>query len=239
MHEGDTRGAAEEMSHGANIALNMTFRRRVVEGQRPLSDYVRLPAEKYSLLDSSQITRLGDSSFQMDMGKIGFLGIVRLRPTIVVDVDTKPSGALQTIRSISFQGRPKRMINLMNAIFGDISWGNLISSEKASDTESDIVFSLTMDWGLPHLSGMSGSSPKALEFLFSRALQIAVPWFMTQLEKDYVRWASGDNSREALSKGELIKMASEMALKAARGGEFDEEEFNKTRVEVTSPQHRL
>eukprot|EP00954_Amorphochlora_amoebiformis_P022472 1353548-Amorphochlora_amoeboformis.AAC.1 len=31
MHEGDTRGAAEEMSHGANIALNMTFRRRVVE----------------------------------------------------------------------------------------------------------------------------------------------------------------------------------------------------------------
>jgi len=206
-------GAAVVAGSGnpGRMQFNMTFRKPVVQGDRPLAEYVRLPAEKYNVLDADQIERVSDKAFIMDIGKVGLLGIVNVHPQMAIEVDVLPNGALQTLRSVHVEGRPQRLVRVMNTAFSDMTVQNQVTGEQLSDTDAELVCTITVDWGLP------ASVPVSLfEGVFSRALKMAIPWLLTQLEQDYTRWAAGDDTREALSKGEILKMAGQMAMDATK-----------------------
>lgn len=54
--------------------------------------------------------------------------------------------------------------------------------------------------------------------MLSKILDIAMPRFLVQLEKDYLTWASGDDSRQAMSTGESFGLVDEVV---SSGDELD------------------
>lgn len=43
--------------------------------------------------------------------------------------------------------------------------------------------------------------------MLAKILEVAMPRFLLQLEKDYLAWASGDDSRKPMSTGESFGMS--------------------------------
>ena len=199
----DAAGATEV---GPRCDVDLSFAKPFAEGTRPLVDYVQLPAKSYSLLDSKQVQRIDDDTFRVAFGDMKVPGLLRVSPSATVTVEVPDDGAVQTIRSVVFEGKPKRLIDALNMMFEKMTWVNEISATPAEEPGySNLVSRVQLDWTLPKQFAVK---PTLMTTLVTRLMNYMMPWLLNKLEADYARWAEGDDTRSAVSKGEIAELTA-------------------------------
>eukprot|EP00667_Euglena_gracilis_P012470 EG_transcript_12810 len=200
---GETNTGNGEGEVARRCAVQLRFNRVIAEGPRPLVEYVQLPAKKYSVLDSKQVTRLSDDTFRVQFGDVRLLGLLRIAPSADVTVEVPDTGAIQTIRGVRFDGKPQRLIDAMNAIFARMLWSNRVTAQPLDDGNAELTCDISLDWTLPSNYPLR---PEAMQALVTRLMNYMMPWMLSKLEQDYARWSQGDNTRSAVTQGEIARL---------------------------------
>lgn len=174
--------------------------------QRPLIEYMSLPASQYSVLDAERIERVDDNTFRCYVYRFKFFAF-EVCPVLLVRVEEQPNGCCIKLLSCKLEGSP--IVVAQNEKF-DASMVNQIScdSTKTSDSSfqqltSDAVIEVCIEIpfafrAIP-VEAIESTGTQVLE----QILKTILPRFMAQLVKDYQAWASGDTSRQPLGTGEI------------------------------------
>lgn len=173
--------------------------------QRPLLEYMSLPASQYSVLDAERIERVDENTFRCYIYTFKFFAF-EVCPVLLVRVEEQPDGCCIKLLSCKLEGSP--LVVAQNDKF-DASMVNQISCDREqSDSTvqqltSDTVIEVSIDVPFP----FRAIPVEAIESTGARVLQqilaIMLPRFMAQLVKDYKAWASGDTSRQPLGTGQI------------------------------------
>ena len=83
---------ASDLEGRPRCLVQLEFSKTLSDGERPLVDYVQLPAKKYSVLDSNQVQRIDDDTFRVNFGDLKVPGLLRISPTAEVSVEVPESG---------------------------------------------------------------------------------------------------------------------------------------------------
>ncbi|KAK8952278.1 hypothetical protein KSP39_PZI004770 [Platanthera zijinensis] len=173
--------------------------------QRPLADYMSLPASQYSVLDAQRIERVDDNTFRCYVYSIKFFSF-EVCPVLIVRVEEEPYGCCIRLLSCKLEGSP--VVQAQNDKFSasmvnKVSYDTALHHSQLQQLTSDTVIEVTIE--IPFLfrwiprNAIESTGTEVLE----RLLRIMLPRFLDQLVKDYRAWASGDNARSALGTGEI------------------------------------
>ncbi|KAK1396533.1 RAP annotation release 2, galactose-binding-like domain protein [Heracleum sosnowskyi] len=173
--------------------------------QRPLLEYMSLPASQYSVLDAERIERIDDNTFRCYVYRFKFFAF-EVCPVLLVKVEEEPNGCCIKLMSCELEGSPivvaqnnKFDASMENRISchsnGSISSTENLTSDTTIEVNIEIPFALR---AIP-VQAIESSGAQVLE----QILKIMLPRFMAQLVKDYQAWASGDASRQALGTGQI------------------------------------
>ncbi|KAL9232523.1 hypothetical protein vseg_007628 [Gypsophila vaccaria] len=177
--------------------------------QRPLLEYMKLPASQYSVLDAERIERVDDNTFRCFVYRFSFFSF-EVCPVLLLRVSPHPLGTSIHLLSCHLEGSP--FVVAQNHKF-QASMVNHISCHSGSDSDSDsgpiqhlssdALIQVTIDIPFPFrafpVHAIESSGTRVLEQL----LALMLPRFMQQLVKDYEAWASGDTSRQPLGTGQI------------------------------------
>ncbi|KAK7344894.1 hypothetical protein VNO77_15108 [Canavalia gladiata] len=173
--------------------------------QRPLIEYMRLPASQYSVLDAERIERVNDNTFRCYVYRIKFFSF-EVCPVLLVKVEEQPDGCCIKLLSCKLEGSP--MVAAQNDKF-DALMVNRISCESNGDKSlmqqltSDTVIEVSIEIPFAFQAIPKQAIESAGTQVLEQILRIMLPRFMSQLVKDYKAWASGDISRQPLGTGEI------------------------------------
>lgn len=171
--------------------------RAVLEGERPLADYMALPVSQYSVLDAKQVERLDESTFKCHVGAIRFFGFI-VKPIVTVDVRTDAAGCFINMLDCELDGSD--VVRAASDAFG-ARMRNRVTWEQDGD-EKRITSDTTVDIGIVVPKWFSLVPVSFVEKMGSgivgQVLRISVPRFLHQLDKDYRSWAAGDDSRQPM-----------------------------------------
>ena len=173
--------------------------------------YMSLPASQYSVLDARKIERIDDSSFRCYVGELKIFNWAA-EPVLTVSVEPEVEAGGCTIRLISCQLRGSKFVEEINDKF-EASMTNVVrwreikrsaSGEAEPQAEppgdKEIVSSTTLEVQIEVPTWMSFISTSRISAAGSSVLQnvlnLMVPRFLIQLEKDYLAWSEGDTSRK-------------------------------------------
>ncbi|CAK8571192.1 unnamed protein product [Lathyrus sativus] len=192
-------------SHKARFVARRRESVSVQQLQRPLIEYMKLPASQYSVLDAERIVRVSEDTFRCYVYTIKFFTF-EVCPVLLVKVEQQPRGCCIKLLSCKLEGSP--MVAAQNDKF-DAIMVNRISCE--SDSNESLVQQLTSDTVIEvsiEIPFAFKAIPKqAIESagtqVLEQILKIMLPRFMSQLVKDYQAWASGNASRQPLGTGEI------------------------------------
>ncbi|XP_061346478.1 uncharacterized protein LOC133292120 [Gastrolobium bilobum] len=73
--------------------------------ERPLIEYMRLPASQYSVLDAERIERVNDNTFRCYVYTIKFFAF-EVCPVLLVKVEEQPDGCCIKLLSCKLEGSP-------------------------------------------------------------------------------------------------------------------------------------
>ncbi|KAG2438569.1 hypothetical protein HXX76_005119 [Chlamydomonas incerta] len=191
-----------------------------MEAQRPLSEYMALPASQYSVLDARRIERVDDTTFKCYVGQLKFFSW-SVEPVITVSVTVEEGGC--TIRLLGCKLQGSSFVEDINDKFS-ATMTNVVRyrdyvPEPSSDSESDsdseegeaagaqqaaarkeIVSDTTIQVCLEVPTWSSFLPVTSIESAGSGVMQnvlnVMVPRFLAQLRTDYALWAAGDESRK-------------------------------------------
>ncbi|PIN04772.1 hypothetical protein CDL12_20555 [Handroanthus impetiginosus] len=173
--------------------------------QRPLVEYMSLPASQYSVLDAERIERVDDNTFRCYVYRFKFFAF-EVCPVLLVRVDVQPNGCCIKLLSCKLEGSP--IVVAQNDKF-DASMENRISYDSArvdspvqkltSDAVIEVSIEIPFAFRAIPAEAIESTGSQVLE----QILRAMLPRFMTQLVKDYQAWASGDTSRQALGTGQI------------------------------------
>ncbi|CAI9766209.1 unnamed protein product [Fraxinus pennsylvanica] len=193
-------GISSDSAPRARFVARRTESVSVRQRQRPLTEYMSLPASQYSVLDAERIERVDDNTFRCYIYRFKFFAF-EVCPVLLVRVDEQPNGCCIKLLSCKLEGSP--IVVAQNDKF-DASMENKISCDsKRSDSQvqrltSDAVIEVNIE--IPF--AFRAIPPQVIESTGSQVLEqilkAMLPRFMTQLTKDYQAWASGDASRQPL-----------------------------------------
>ncbi|XP_020698882.1 uncharacterized protein LOC110111381 [Dendrobium catenatum] len=173
--------------------------------QRPLADYMALPASQYSVLDAQRIERVDENTFRCYVYRIKFFTF-EVCPVLVVRVEEEPYGCCIRLLSCKLEGSP--LVEAQNDKFSasmvnKISYDTTLRDSQMQQLTTDTIIEVTVE--IPFL--FRGIPTNAIESTGTQVLEqllgIMLPRFLNQLVKDYQAWASGDNSRKAVGTGEI------------------------------------
>ncbi|KAK7393032.1 hypothetical protein VNO78_21483 [Psophocarpus tetragonolobus] len=173
--------------------------------QRPLIEYMRLPASQYSVLDAERIERVNDNTFRCYVYRFKFFNF-EVCPVLLVKVEEQPDGCCIKLLSCKLEGSP--MVAAQNDKF-DALMVNRISCDSKADKllmqqlTSDTVIEVSIEVPFPFQAIPKQAIESAGAQVLEQILRIMLPRFMSQLVKDYQAWASGDTSRQPLGTGEI------------------------------------
>lgn len=173
--------------------------------ERPLSEYMSLPASQYSVLDAERIERVDDNTFRCYVYRFKFFAI-EVCPVLLVRVEEQPNGCCIKLLSCKLEG--SSIVVAQNDKFdaymvNQISCGSNESSSSMQRLSSDTVIEVNIEIpfafrAIP-VQAIESSGTQVLE----QVLRIMLPRFLAQLVRDYQAWASGDRSRQPLGTGEI------------------------------------
>ncbi|KAF7820205.1 uncharacterized protein G2W53_025660 [Senna tora] len=196
-------------SASTNPKARFVARRResitVQQLERPLIEYMRLPASQYSVLDAERIERVNDNTFRCYVYRIKFFSF-EVCPVLLVRVEEQPDGCCIKLLSCKLEGSPivaaqndKFDALMVNRISCDSSSKNSLEQQLTSDTIIEVTIEIPFAFQLIPMETFESAGTQVLE----QILRVMLPRFMAQLVKDYKAWASGDTSRQPLGTGEI------------------------------------
>lgn len=188
----------------ARFAAQKSARKAVPEQQRPLADYMALPASQYSVLDARKIERLDNTTFRCYVGRLAFFGF-SVEPVITVSVVVEEGGC--TIKLLSAQLQGSTAVQDINSKFtaqmtNVVRWHHTehpATKEISSDTSIEVVVQVPAWFSLVPVSSIEAAGSRVM----ATTLNLMVPRFLEQLQKDYKAWAAGDESRKPVGEGVL------------------------------------
>ncbi|GIL49906.1 hypothetical protein Vafri_6216, partial [Volvox africanus] len=98
----------------ATFRASKLGRQPIVESQRPLAEYMALPASQYSVLDARRIERVDDTTFRCYVGELRFFSW-SVEPVITVSVTVEQGGC--TIRLLGCKLQGSRFVEDINDKF--------------------------------------------------------------------------------------------------------------------------
>ncbi|KAM0068776.1 hypothetical protein Hdeb2414_s0002g00076891 [Helianthus debilis subsp. tardiflorus] len=184
--------------------------------ERPLLEYMSLPASQYSVLDAQRIERIDDNTFRCYVYKFKFFAF-EVCPVLLVRVEEQLNGCSINLLSCKLEGSPivvaqndkfegETPLTLVwyghaASMVNRISCDSNQSSSSMQELTSESVIEVSIDIPFPFraipVRTIESSGTRVLE----QILKIMLPRFMAQLVKDYEAWASGDTSRQPLGTG--------------------------------------
>ncbi|KAK4279595.1 hypothetical protein QN277_011348 [Acacia crassicarpa] len=198
-----------QASANPNPKARFVARRResttVQQLERPLLEYMRLPASQYSVLDAERIERVNDNTFRCYVYKFKFFSF-EICPVLLVRVEEQPDGCCIKLLSCKLEGSP--MVAAQNDKFGALmvnriscnsSSNNSLVQQLSSDTIIEVTVEIPFAFQIIPKEAIESAGTQVLE----QILRVMLPRFMAQLVKDYQAWASGDTSRQPLGTGEI------------------------------------
>ncbi|XP_048135230.1 uncharacterized protein LOC115749859 isoform X2 [Rhodamnia argentea] len=183
----DSRPPPLRVSASSNPKARLVARRKesvsVRQLDRPLSEYMSLPASQYSVLDAERIERVDDSTFRCYVHRFKFFAF-EVCPVLLVRVEEQPNGCCIKLLSCKLEGSP--IIAAQNDKF-DASMVNRISCESnqrtsslqqlTSDTTIEVSIDIPFAFQAIPVQAIESSGTQILE----QILRIMLPRFMTQL----------------------------------------------------------
>ncbi|KAL5709729.1 hypothetical protein ACHQM5_020385 [Ranunculus cassubicifolius] len=171
---------------------------------RPLIEYMSLPASQYSVLDAERIERVDENTFRCYLYTIKFFAI-QVCPVLLVRVEEQPNGCCIRLLSCKLEGSP--MVVAQNEKFSasmvnQISCSSELSNsmqQLTSDTVIEVTIEIPFAFRLIPVEAIESTGRQVLD----QTLKIILPRFMEQLRKDYQAWATGDASRQPLGTGKI------------------------------------
>ncbi|XP_024543398.1 uncharacterized protein LOC9661684 [Selaginella moellendorffii] len=175
------------------------------ETHRPLAEYMSLPASQYSVLDAQRIERVDDNTFKCYVHKLKFFAF-EVCPVLVVTVEEQPDGCIIKLLSCTLEGSP--IVVAQNQKFSAsmenrVSWKNSGRSPKSRKLISDATIEVTIEVPFAFRAIPVQAIESTGNQVLGQVLRVMLPRFLSQLEKDYRAWASGDRSRRPLGTGQL------------------------------------
>ncbi|XP_071734612.1 uncharacterized protein [Rutidosis leptorrhynchoides] len=171
--------------------------------ERPLLEYMSLPASQYSVLDAQRIERIDDNTFRCYVYKFKFFAF-EVCPVLLVRVEEQLNGCSINLLSCKLEGSPivvaqndKFDASMVNRISCDRNQSNSSVQKLTSDTIIEVSIDIPFPFRAIPVQTIESSGAQVLE----QILRIMLPRFMAQLVKDYEAWASGDTSRQPLGTG--------------------------------------
>lgn len=171
--------------------------------ERPLLEYMSLPASQYSVLDAQRIERIDDNTFRCYVYKFKFFAF-EVCPVLLVRVEEQPNGCSINLLSCKLEGSPivvaqndKFDASMVNRISCDRNLSSSTMQQLTSDTVIEVSIDIPFPFQALPVETIESSGTQVLE----QILKIMLPRFMAQLVKDYEAWASGDTSRQPLGNG--------------------------------------
>ncbi|XP_052186650.1 uncharacterized protein LOC127797625 [Diospyros lotus] len=173
--------------------------------QRPLIEYMSLPASQYSVLDAERIERVDDNTFRCYVYRIKFFSF-EVCPVLLVRVEEQRNGCCIKLLSCQLEGSP--IVVAQNERFhasmeNRISCDSKRSNSSVAELTSDAVIEVSIDVPFSFLPIPVRAIESTGAQVLDQLLRIMLPRFMAQLEKDYQAWASGDASRQPLGTGQI------------------------------------
>ncbi|TVU48384.1 hypothetical protein EJB05_08018 [Eragrostis curvula] len=172
---------------------------------RPLAEYMSLPASQYSVLDAERIERVDESTFRCYVYRFRFFAL-EVCPVLLVRVDEEPNGCCIRLLSCKLEGSPlveaqndKFSASMENRVYCHSSLQDSTLQQLTSDTTIEVTIDIPFPFRAIPVEAIESSGRQVLEQL----LRVMLPRFLQQLDKDYQAWASGDSSRKPLGTGEI------------------------------------
>ncbi|KAG5126736.1 hypothetical protein JHK82_027571 [Glycine max] len=173
--------------------------------QRPLIEYMRLPASQYSVLDAERIERVNENTFRCYVYRFKFFNL-EVCPVLLVKVEEQPDGCCIKLLSCKLEGsamvaaqNDKFDALMVNRISCDSNANKSLMQQLTSDTIIEVSIEIPFPFQAIPKQAIESAGTQVLE----QILRIMLPRFVSQLEKDYRAWASGDTSRQPLETGEI------------------------------------
>ncbi|EPS69171.1 hypothetical protein M569_05597, partial [Genlisea aurea] len=200
-------GISADSAPKARFVARRTESVSVRQLQRPLNEYMSLPASQYSVLDAERIERVDDCTFRCFVYRFKFFAF-EVCPVLSVRVEEQPNGCCIKLLSCKLEGSPivvaqndKFEASMENRIScNDEANGSSTTQTLTSDATIEVV---TID--IP--PAFRVIPPRVIESTGSQVLggvlKAMLPRFMSQLVKDYEAWATGDTSREPRGTGQI------------------------------------
>lgn len=199
----------------AVLAAQLSGFQDVQEMQRPLSEYMSLPASQYSVLDARKIERISDTMFKCYVGELNLISWTA-EPVLTVSVTVEPEEQGCTIRLLSCTLRGSKFVEDINDKF-DAKMTNVVRwraasagttgqakqspahTDAVSRTSKQIVSttSLRVELEIPGWCSFLPASTieKTGSGVLQNVLNAMVPRFLAQLNNDYKLWAAGNGLR--------------------------------------------
>nr|XP_023883501.1 uncharacterized protein LOC111995795 [Quercus suber]POE71555.1 uncharacterized protein CFP56_12782 [Quercus suber] len=173
--------------------------------ERPLIEYMRLPASQYSVLDAERIERVDENTFRCYIYRIKFFAF-EVCPVLLVRVEEQPNGCCIRLLSCKLEGSPmvaeqndKFEASMVNQVSCGSNQSSSLVQQLTSDTVIEVSIEIPSAFSLIPVQAIESTGTQVLE----QVLRIMLPRFTAQLVKDYQAWASGDTSRQPLGTGEI------------------------------------
>ncbi|XP_019198837.1 PREDICTED: uncharacterized protein LOC109192591 [Ipomoea nil] len=173
--------------------------------QRPLMEYMSLPASQYSVLDAERIERVDDNTFRCYVYRFKFFAF-EVCPVLLVRVEEQPDGCSINLLSCKLEGSPivvaqndKFDASMVNRISYDGNRRDSGVQKLTSDAVIEVNIEVPFAFRALPVQAIESTGAQVL----NQILGIMLPRFMAQLVKDYQAWATGDTSRQPLGTGQI------------------------------------
>ncbi|KAL2607821.1 hypothetical protein R1flu_026394 [Riccia fluitans] len=196
---------SQDVRQRAKLAASRVEKCFIKEAEKPLAEYMRLPASQYSVLDAERIERVDENTFRCYAPRLKFFSF-EVGPVLLVRVEEQPDGCCIRLLSCTLEGSP--LVVAQNEKF-TASMVNRVSyrDSEQSSTDKELISDTTIEVTLEIPGAVSIIPKEAIEGtgsqVLAQVLKVMIPRFLAQLGRDYNAWATGDSSRKPLGTGEL------------------------------------
>eukprot|EP01023_Acetabularia_acetabulum_P034159 TRINITY_DN32086_c0_g1_i1.p2 TRINITY_DN32086_c0_g1~~TRINITY_DN32086_c0_g1_i1.p2 ORF type:complete len:244 (+),score=29.09 TRINITY_DN32086_c0_g1_i1:128-859(+) len=186
----------------ATFSVKKQAQKIIQELERPLSEYMSLPAGQYSVLDAEKVERLDQDTFRCYVGQIKMANF-SFEPVLTLSVKVEDVGCTISLLECQILGGKlvqeanerfvARMTNVVRYDSGDAQ--SINGKSITSNTQLEVQL-IVPNWFILPVGGLEGMGNTVMQGV----LNTMVPRFLEQLRVDYELWASGDDSRKPIGK---------------------------------------
>lgn len=193
------------INHRARFMVHSKESCVIEELERPLSEYMSLPASQYSVLDAERIVREDENTFKCYVYRFKFFAF-EVCPVLLVRVEEQPNGCRIRLLSCKLEGSPivvaqneKFSASMVNEVSYSFSDESSTARQLISETTIEVIIDIPFAFRPIPVEIIESTGNQVLQQL----LKLMLPRFLSQLSKDYKAWATGDTSRRPLGTGQI------------------------------------